>query len=101
MEISPRNHQSSPPPSFDLKALIYFYANRIWRNLTGFFPLSYNPIFLLTRVSNLYLRTSRARSWRRNPGLPLPLPSTSLESPLVVYMDNVEVKVEIRAGVGS
>ncbi|KAL5719467.1 hypothetical protein ACHQM5_012239 [Ranunculus cassubicifolius] len=71
---------SSSSTMADVQTLLRFYTNQLWRRILGVLP-SFDS---LTNLSNSYLRSSRARSWRRKPGLPLPLPSNSLESSLVL-----------------
>ncbi|OVA14820.1 Nuclear control of ATP synthase 2 [Macleaya cordata] len=82
MEVAPGNPSNGSER--DLKTLFSFYSNQVWRRVIGFFPSKSHDSNLLSRITNFYYRTSRARSWRRRPGLPLPLPSNSLESTLVL-----------------
>ncbi|KAF5181898.1 Dgs1 protein [Thalictrum thalictroides] len=68
--------------SMDILTLVNFYTSQLWRRFAGLFPTRDSD--LLAKLSNFYFRTSRARSWKRKPGLPLPLPSSSLESSVVL-----------------
>lgn len=80
MEIESGNPRIEPEK--DLRTLFSSYSNQVWRRLVGLFPSKHHDSNLLAKFTNFYYRTARSRSWRRRPGLPLPLPSNSLESTL-------------------
>ncbi|KAH7560799.1 hypothetical protein JRO89_XS10G0108500 [Xanthoceras sorbifolium] len=60
-----------------VKTLISFYSNFLWNRLTTFFPSS-------RKISGFYRRTSR----KRRAFLPLPLPSSSLDSSLIITKES-------------
>ncbi|KAA8544502.1 hypothetical protein F0562_022458 [Nyssa sinensis] len=64
--------------TMDVKTLFSFYSNYIWNRVASFLP-SPDSNFL-GKISNLYSQTTRATSRRRRGSLPLPLPSSSLDS---------------------
>ncbi|XP_043697150.1 protein DGS1, mitochondrial-like [Telopea speciosissima] len=81
MAASPENHRKE---STDVKTLVSDYSNHVWRKLFSFFPSRDSNLF--DKISNLHLiRTTGARGRRRKPGLPLPLPSNSLEFSGVMF----------------
>ncbi|XP_058181998.1 protein DGS1, mitochondrial [Rhododendron vialii] len=73
MAATPPENESS-----ESKALSTVYSDYLWKRLSSFFPFSGSNF--LGKLSNLYRQLTRARSRRRGPCLPLPLPSTSLDS---------------------
>ncbi|KAJ4969761.1 hypothetical protein NE237_002860 [Protea cynaroides] len=76
MAASPENPRNES--TTDVKTLVSKYSNNVWRKLLSFFPSRDSN--LLDKISNPQLpRNTRARSRRRKSGLPLPLPSKSLE----------------------
>ncbi|MCL7044045.1 hypothetical protein MKW94_006391 [Papaver nudicaule] len=82
MEVEPGNPRIEPES--DLRTLLSSYSNQAWRRLAGLFPTKHHDSNLLSKFTNFYYRTARSRSWRRRPGLPLPLPSNSLESTVIL-----------------
>lgn len=62
----------------DLKTLISLYSNYVWNRVTTFFPSSVSNF--IGKISILYPQASR----KRRPLLPLPLPSHSLDSSVVM-----------------
>ncbi|KAI3910260.1 hypothetical protein MKW92_027809 [Papaver armeniacum] len=82
MEVESENPRIEPER--DLRTLVSSYSNQVWRRLVGLFPSKHHDSNLLAKFTNFYYRTARSRSWRRRPGLPLPLPSNSLESTLIL-----------------
>ncbi|KAG5566353.1 hypothetical protein RHGRI_002075 [Rhododendron griersonianum] len=73
MAATPPENESS-----ESNALSTVYSDYLWKRLSSFFPFSGSNF--LGKLSNLYRQLTRARSRRRGPCLPLPLPSTSLDS---------------------
>ncbi|KAI8573304.1 hypothetical protein RHMOL_Rhmol01G0267300 [Rhododendron molle] len=73
MAATPPENESS-----ESKALSTVYSDYLWNRFSSFFPFSGSNF--LGKLSNLYRQLTRARSRRRGPCLPLPLPSTSLDS---------------------
>uniref|UniRef100_A0A7N0RJI7 Uncharacterized protein n=1 Tax=Kalanchoe fedtschenkoi TaxID=63787 RepID=A0A7N0RJI7_KALFE len=61
-----------------IQTLISFYSSYVRNRFASIIPATNSN--WLHRLSNLYLPTARARSKRRGVALPLPLPSSSLES---------------------
>uniref|UniRef100_A0A5B7BSF1 Nuclear control of ATPase protein 2 n=1 Tax=Davidia involucrata TaxID=16924 RepID=A0A5B7BSF1_DAVIN len=76
MAVPPENE------TMDVKTVFSFYSNYLWNRVACFFP-SPDSNFL-GKISNLYRQTTRATSRRRMGSLPLPLPSSSLDSFVVM-----------------
>ncbi|KAH9741846.1 protein DGS1 [Citrus sinensis] len=70
--------QSESGAEKDLKTLISSYSNYVWKRVATFFPSSGSNF--LGKISILYPQASR----KRRPFLPLPLPSHSLDSSVVM-----------------
>ncbi|MCL7038791.1 hypothetical protein MKW94_002167 [Papaver nudicaule] len=79
MEVEPGNS-----PERDLRSLFSSYSNQAWRRLAALFPSKHHDSNLLSKFTNFYYQTARSRSRRCRPGLPLPLPSNSLESTVIL-----------------
>ncbi|XP_065879101.1 protein DGS1, mitochondrial isoform X2 [Euphorbia lathyris] len=76
------DHSAQQDPK-GVKALVSFYSNYLWNRLASLLPHSDSTF--LGRISKLSRQTARATSRRRRSAcLPLPLPSYSPKSPLVV-----------------
>ncbi|KAB1227430.1 Nuclear control of ATPase protein 2 [Morella rubra] len=78
MEVGPAVNNESR----DVKTLFSFYSSYLWHRLVGFLPSSGSKF--LWKFSNFYRRVARAWFRRRRECLPLPLPSNSLDSSLVM-----------------
>lgn len=74
MEATPEGNESSR----DAKTLISFYSNYLSNRFTSLFPSF--PLNFLEKISNLYRQTLLPISTKRRAGLPLPLPSNSVNS---------------------
>lgn len=70
--------QSESGAEKDLKTLVSSYSNYVWKRVATFFPSSGSNF--LGKISILYPQASR----KRRPFLPLPLPSHSLDSSVVM-----------------
>ncbi|KAF9621114.1 hypothetical protein IFM89_016608 [Coptis chinensis] len=70
---NPNSYNTESPM---IKTLLNFYSNKIWSSFIRLIPCR-RDFNLLSKLSNFYLRRNR-------PGLPLPLPSTSLDSSIVL-----------------
>uniref|UniRef100_A0A2C9WDJ6 Protein DGS1, mitochondrial n=1 Tax=Manihot esculenta TaxID=3983 RepID=A0A2C9WDJ6_MANES len=81
----------SQDESKEVKTLVSFYSHYLWNRFSTILPSFYSN--LLGKISNLRRRTARASSRRRRPCLPLPLPSYSPESSLVVKEASVVYEV--------
>ncbi|XP_038707921.1 protein DGS1, mitochondrial isoform X1 [Tripterygium wilfordii] len=68
--------------STSVKTLFAFYSNYLWNRLTTSVPSSDSKF--LGKISNLCNQAARAGSRRRRACFPLPLPSNSPDSPLVM-----------------
>ncbi|KAE8037586.1 hypothetical protein FH972_010164 [Carpinus fangiana] len=79
MEVVPEGSNESK----DLKTLFSFYSSYLWNRVVGFFPSSSGSNFL-GKISNLCRQAARAGYRSRRKCLPLPLPSNSLDSSLVM-----------------
>ncbi|KAK6925507.1 Nuclear control of ATP synthase 2 [Dillenia turbinata] len=62
----------------DWKTSIIYSSNQLWDRLLSLFHSSHST--LLHKISNLRLQKFRIASPKRTPGLPLPLPSSSIDS---------------------
>ncbi|CAM8963542.1 hypothetical protein QQ045_005958 [Rhodiola kirilowii] len=78
---------SSDESSASIQTLISFYSNYVRNRVASIIPAI--NLDWLHRLSNLYLPTARARSKRRGVALPLPLPSSSLESGTTIEASRV------------
>ncbi|TYI12803.1 hypothetical protein ES332_A08G013700v1 [Gossypium tomentosum] len=74
MEATPEGNESSR----DAKTLISFYSNYLSNRFTSLFPSF--PSNFLEKISNLYRQTLLPISTKRRAGLPLPLPTNSVNS---------------------
>ncbi|KAM7502458.1 hypothetical protein LguiB_001362 [Lonicera macranthoides] len=72
----------SEDQSMDPKTLISYYSKSIWNRLLRLLPSPQSNIF--GKFSNTYKRTTRSTSRRRTTCLPLPLPSNSPDSFMVM-----------------
>ncbi|XP_059430328.1 protein DGS1, mitochondrial [Corylus avellana] len=78
MEVVPEGSNESK----DLKTLFSFYSSYLWNRVVGYFPSSGSNF--LGKISNLCRQAARAGYRSRRKCLPLPLPSNSLDSSLVM-----------------
>ncbi|XP_031272508.1 protein DGS1, mitochondrial [Pistacia vera] len=78
MEAQSESQVEADNESNAVKTLISFYSHYLWNRLTSFFPSS--PFNFLGKMSLLYRQTS----CKRRPILPLPLPSYSSDSSVVM-----------------
>ncbi|KAH7862145.1 hypothetical protein Vadar_000722 [Vaccinium darrowii] len=76
MAATPPENESS-----ESKALSTIYSDYLRNRISSFFRLSGSNF--IGKLSNLYHQLTRARSRRRGPSLPLPLPSNSFDSIVV------------------
>lgn len=79
MEVQSRRDEPEQSSSAGFKALISLYSSYFWNRLTAILPSS--DLNFLWKISNLYRRIARRK---RRPYLPLPLPSSSLDSYVVL-----------------
>ncbi|KAJ9146623.1 hypothetical protein P3X46_028862 [Hevea brasiliensis] len=74
-----------------VKTLVSFYSHYLWNRFFTFLPSSNSNV--IGKIFNFSRQTARASSRRRRPCLPLPLPSYSPESSLVVKEASVVYEV--------
>ncbi|KAG7947737.1 hypothetical protein I3843_14G108800 [Carya illinoinensis] len=78
MEVVPVENDESK----NFKTLLSFYSSYLWKRVVGFLPTSASSF--LGKISSLCRQAARARFRRRRECLPLPLPSDSLDSYMVL-----------------
>ncbi|KAG6679048.1 hypothetical protein I3842_14G111300 [Carya illinoinensis] len=78
MEVVPVENDESK----NFKTLFSFYSSYLWKRVVGFLPTSASSF--LGKISSLCRQAARARFRRRRECLPLPLPSDSLDSYMVL-----------------